>query len=123
MSTAVPNKTTTAPTTFTWSKGRDGDWLARGPRGKSGCEVSIVRKDGSSQSKVLGVVVWEDDVVALYRVLDNGTRRPSRDSSQSSRSTGAGRSDVCAECGRPGALVRDLEDGQLKHRYCCDIDC
>ena len=28
---------------------------------------------------------------------------------------------VCAECGRSGALVRDLEDGQLKHYNCCDI--
>lgn len=28
----------------------------------------------------------------------------------------------CAECGRPGDLVADLEDGQLKHRHCCDIE-
>lgn len=28
---------------------------------------------------------------------------------------------VCAECGRPGPLVADLEDGLLKHRNCCDI--
>lgn len=29
---------------------------------------------------------------------------------------------VCAECGRSGELVRDLEDGCLKHRRCCDIE-
>lgn len=28
---------------------------------------------------------------------------------------------VCAECGKSGELVSDLEDGQLKHRHCCDI--
>ena len=27
----------------------------------------------------------------------------------------------CAECGRKGVLVRDLEDGLLKHINCCDI--
>lgn len=30
--------------------------------------------------------------------------------------------DVCAECGKSGELVSDLEDGQLKHRHCCDIE-
>ncbi len=29
---------------------------------------------------------------------------------------------VCAECGRSGELVQDLEDGMLKHRHCCDIE-
>ncbi len=29
---------------------------------------------------------------------------------------------VCAECGKSGELVRDLEDGLLKHRGCCDIE-
>jgi hypothetical protein len=28
---------------------------------------------------------------------------------------------TCAECGRPGELVADLEDGCLKHYRCCDI--
>ena len=27
----------------------------------------------------------------------------------------------CAECGRKGHLVRDLEDGLWKHLNCCDI--
>lgn len=27
----------------------------------------------------------------------------------------------CAECGKGGRLVRDLEDGLLKHYSCCDI--
>jgi hypothetical protein len=29
---------------------------------------------------------------------------------------------VCAECGKSGELVADLEDGQLEHRRCCDIE-
>lgn len=29
---------------------------------------------------------------------------------------------VCAECGRGGYLVADLEDGMWKHRQCCDIE-
>lgn len=28
---------------------------------------------------------------------------------------------VCAECGTSGELIRDLEDGLMKHRGCCDI--
>lgn len=28
---------------------------------------------------------------------------------------------VCAECGKGGSLVQDLEDGLLKHYNCCDI--
>jgi hypothetical protein len=28
---------------------------------------------------------------------------------------------LCAECGRGGELVADLEDGLLKHPRCCDI--
>lgn len=27
----------------------------------------------------------------------------------------------CAECGRGGSLVRDLEDGLMKHYGCCDM--
>lgn len=28
---------------------------------------------------------------------------------------------VCAECGKPGALFPDPEDGMYKHYNCCDI--
>lgn len=30
--------------------------------------------------------------------------------------------EVCAECGKSGGLVCDLEDGLMKHRHCCDIE-
>lgn len=29
---------------------------------------------------------------------------------------------ICCECGKAGELVRDLEDGGMKHRHCCDIE-
>lgn len=35
------------------------------------------------------------------------------------RTAGGG---VCAECGKGGELVQDLEDGSMKHRSCCDIE-
>lgn len=54
------------PTEFTWSKGRQGDWLIRGPAGAKG-EVEVTRKDGSKAKKTLGSVVWEDGKVALYK--------------------------------------------------------
>ncbi len=28
----------------------------------------------------------------------------------------------CCECGKTGDLVRDLEDGMMKHRHCCDME-
>ena len=39
-------------------------------------------------------------------------------SSGSRRSGG----NACAECGKSGYLVRDMEDGMLKHRHCCDME-
>ena len=29
--------------------------------------------------------------------------------------------EVCADCGRPGTLVQDQEDGLWKHYNCCDM--
>jgi hypothetical protein len=42
---------------------------------------------------------------------------PAPSSSRGSRS-----GNVCAECGKGGSLVSDLEDGLMKHRRCCDIE-
>lgn len=52
---------------FTWAKGDEG-WLVRGPKGQSGKSVSVVRKDGSKQTKLLGKAVKEFDNVSLYKV-------------------------------------------------------
>ncbi len=56
------------PDSFSWSKGKDGDWLVRGPAGRAGETVEVVRKDGSSQRKVLRAVVWDGNGTATYRV-------------------------------------------------------
>lgn len=41
--------------------------------------------------------------------------------SEGGSSSGSRGGNVCGECGRGGRLVRDLEDGQMKHYNCCDI--
>jgi hypothetical protein len=67
----IPPAPSTAPaiTAFSWSRSpATGNWEARGPKGMAGKEVDIVRKDGSKQKKLLGVVTWENDIVATYRV-------------------------------------------------------
>jgi len=48
-------------------------------------------------------------------------REKSAGESSTNRASGRGRA-TCAECGRPGELVSDLEDGMMKHRRCCDIE-
>ena len=52
---------------FTWNQ-KDGKWLVRGPKGYAGQTVSVVKKNGSSQRKLLGKVVTEFSTVALYEV-------------------------------------------------------
>lgn len=59
--------TPSAPTSFTWSKGRQGDWLVRGPAGATG-EVSVEAKDGRKATKRILSVVWQDGATALYKV-------------------------------------------------------
>lgn len=63
-----PNPSTApAPTQFTWAK-KDDRWYARGPKGKVGETVEIVRKDGSKQQKRLLLVVQEFESATLYKV-------------------------------------------------------
>lgn len=56
------------PTQYSWAKGKQGDWLVRGPTGSVGMEVNVYRRDGSCQSKVLRSLVWEGNGAALYKV-------------------------------------------------------
>lgn len=53
---------------FTWSKGRDGSWLVRGPKGCKGQTVNVRRQNGTGQEKTLLAVIWENEEVALYKV-------------------------------------------------------
>jgi len=57
-----------APTTFTWARGREGDWLVRGPAGHANERVTVERKDGSTSIKQLGTTTWESGGAALYHV-------------------------------------------------------
>lgn len=55
------------PTQFTWAN-KDGKWCVRGPNGKLGETVDVVRKDGSKQKKKLLLVVQEFESATLYKV-------------------------------------------------------
>lgn len=53
---------------FTWAKGRQGDWLIRGPKGYEEEEVIVTKRNGSTSRVRLGEVIWEheEEDVALY---------------------------------------------------------
>ena len=69
---------------------------------KFGKRAKLGFMDGSKEFWVSADAVQE--VAGVY----TGTRRSERGG--------------CAACGRGGPLVRDLEDGLLKHRSCCDME-
>jgi hypothetical protein len=97
-----------APAGFSWAKGRQGDWLVRGPIGFVGKQVTVKKRSGQESQELLGSPVWasETEGVCLYRTKGEAARTERA---------------VCAECGQPGHLVADDEDGLLKHRQCCDM--
>lgn len=53
---------------FGWAKGRDGNWLVRGPGGMVGKTVKVLRKNGSSSEHKLLSVAKEFDDATLYNV-------------------------------------------------------
>lgn len=98
----------------TFTKLKSGDWGLRiQGNASSGQSVQVKRKDGTSESKTVGKVVWSGNGITLATIAGNES------SSSGSRSSGS--RNCCAECGRPGRLVSDLEDGLMKHYNCCDI--
>lgn len=97
-----------------WAKLKDGSWGVRTESGvKAGATIQVQKKSGEVQTVTVAKVLWHDDKNALCSILP--TPRPA--SSDSPRSGGR----CCAECGRGGLLIQDLEDGQMKHYNCCDI--
>ena len=94
----------------TYTKTKNGDWGIRvtGAKPSEGCKVTVTKKDGSTKTETVEKVLWSGDGVHLCSITRSGGGRAS-----------GGR--VCAECGKGGALVADLEDGLLKHYRCCDI--
>jgi hypothetical protein len=90
---------------------KSGDWGVRvsGQSVQAGDTITVTKKDGSSDTVVVDKVLWTGDGLLLCSI------RPT-----SGGGRGRGRA-VCAECGRGGPLVEDLEDGLYKHYRCCDI--
>ncbi len=74
-------------------------------RTKFGDKAKLAFLDGSKE-------FWVDAAL-----IANEREGSASSSNGSSRSQGR----ACAECGKSGALVADLEDGLFKHYRCCDI--
>lgn len=90
----------------TYQKLKSGEWGVRSTTPlEEGQSVTVRKKNGESKEEVVSRIVWQGEGVWLAAI------RPSR------RTSG----EVCAECGRGGHLVSDLEDGLMKHWRCCDI--
>jgi hypothetical protein len=102
-------------------------WMGRTAKGTDAAR--LVTMDGKLD-------FWKDlteiEVVKHYRPLERtfrghthtehmtlGKIRRFVEGERENREAGG---DVCAECGRSGELVADLEDGMLKHRRCRDIE-
>lgn len=91
-----------------WGK-LSGKWAVYGPGVCDFATVTATRSDGTAQQVDLGKV--------------NGTIKglPCAYPRETQTADSDGRRDLCAECGEPGYLIRDEEDGLRKHKRCCDI--
>lgn len=104
-------------TTFT--KLRDGTWGLRSTdRLTAGQEVLVEKRDGTTQTAMVGRVLWSGDGVTLASIADDGSREKASNARGGRRSHGGS---ICAACGRSGADTEDLEDGLVKHYRCCDM--
>lgn len=104
----------------TWTKLKSGIWGLRIPYAAvlphKGQQVLAKKKSGEQTTETIEEVIWHGPdkaggYVALCSVVGVG--------GNGSGKTGGGA--VCQECGKPGSLVRDEEDGMLKHYGCCDM--
>jgi hypothetical protein len=100
-----------------YTKLKSGDWGVRvvGEKPDVGATITVTKKDGTTKSATVEKVVWSDADGRTHLVAV----RPSGNGSTTAASR-SGRN-VCAECGKGGTLVSDLEDGLMKHYRCCDI--
>lgn len=104
-------------TLASYTKLKSGEWGIRVPgTATAGQTVNVVTKAGKSKTETIARVVWTGNGVSLCTVVQRGADAPTT-AARGSRRGG----NVCAECGRGGSLVADLEDGMMKHRNCCDI--
>lgn len=102
-------------TETTYRKLRDGTWGICGPDLKEGHKVVVRKKGGDTKEEYVGRVLWRGEDGVCIATVKTAAPFPRR---KDKNAGGA----VCAECGRGGALVQDLEDGLMKHRGCCDIE-
>jgi hypothetical protein len=95
----------------TYKKLKSGAWgvLVEYEVVRPGQRVHVRTKAGGEKAETIDRVLWSEDGKAICSIVRNDRQGGSR---------GGG---VCAECGKGGALVADLEDGLLKHYRCCDI--
>jgi hypothetical protein len=100
----------------TYTKLKSGEWGLRiEGTAKPGETVTVRKKSGEQETRTVGKVVWSGNGISLCTVAGAPAARPG---SRRPRSRGG---EVCQECGKPGRLVTDLEDGMRKHYGCCDI--
>lgn len=94
---------------------RDGSWgvRAEGTALSPGQTVRVAKKDGTEVVARVGRLLWSKDGVTLVTVT-------SVEEEGGGSGSGSGRR-VCADCGRSGKLVQDMEDGLYKHYRCCDM--
>ncbi len=99
----------------TYTKLKSGDWGIRveGSKPSEGSTITVTKKSGESKTETIAKVIWSGNGVHLCAIK-------STKSSYTPTAGGSNRN-VCAECGRGGRLVEDLEDGIMKHYGCCDI--
>ena len=78
----------------------------KGPGRYGNTRVTVRKASGETKTETVGSIFWSNDAVALATITKDTKT--------------AGRN-LCAECGRPGSLVYDMEDGLMKHYRCCDM--
>lgn len=96
-------------------KGRTYRLLYRGKTKYSADKAKLAFMDGSKEFWVDGSAITEGAAPTTRAARDEAEEFANQDNQRWERRGG------CAECGRGGRLVEDLEDGLMKHYRCCDI--
>jgi hypothetical protein len=102
----------------TYTKLRDGSWGLRvtGGAPEPGAAVTVRKQSGETKTETVGRILFSGNGVVLATIA-GGNKTATTATPRAGKPGGR----VCADCGRSGRLVRDLEDGLMKHYNCCDI--
>lgn len=91
-----------------FTKLKSGDWGIKTQGDvKAGDTVTVSKRDGTTDTVMIEKVIFKNEDITICSIKK-------KDSHQNGDR-------VCAECGRNGKLVHDMEDGMLKHYNCCDM--